>query len=133
MTDNANAGASEQEKPSALQVLAGDAERIAKGFVPDVNKLPAIVGALAKQVEQLAGGQLVPLTDELLGIAQEPEPAAAGAGITPDEATALRTQLAEQAEQMKTLQAQIEADRAAAAQIEGAEPSPTSADSEAAK
>jgi len=122
MTDPTNAAASAEEKPSALQVLAGDAERIASTFVPDVNKLPGIVGVLAKQVEQLAGGKLEPLADELLGIAPEQPvetPAAAAPSITSEDAEAMKRQLAEQAETIKALQAQREADVAAAARIEG--------------
>jgi len=122
MTDPTNAAASADEKPSALQVLAGDAERIASTFVPDVNKLPGIVGVLAKQVEQLAGGKLEPLADELLGIAPEQPaetPAAPAPSITSEDAEAMKRQLAEQAETIKALQAQREADVAAAARIEG--------------
>ena len=122
MTDNANAAPSADEKPSALQVIAGDAEKIAASFVPDVNKLPGIVGVLVKQVEQLAGGQLVPLADELLGIAPEqpPEaPAASAPAITSEQATTMQQQLAEQAELIKTLQAERWADREAPAKIEG--------------
>lgn len=122
MTDNANAAPSADEKPSALQVIAGDAEKIAASFVPDVHKLPGIVGVLVKRVEQLAGGQLVPLADELLGIAPEqpPEaPAASAPAITSEQATTMQQQLAEQAELIKTLQAERQADREAAAKIEG--------------
>lgn len=120
MLNAQTADTSADEKPSALQVIAGDAEKIAATFVPDVNKLPHIVGALIMQVEQLAGGRLEGLADELL--APKPpadEPADASSGITTEQAAQLQQQLAEQAETIKQLQ-QAQQAAAAAAPSEGA-------------
>jgi hypothetical protein len=120
MTNDPNADAPEAEKPSALQVLADDAERIVSSLVPDVHKLPGIVGALAAQVEKLAGGVLEPLADELLGIKPPAPEATQTPGVTAEEGAELKAQLAQQAEVIKELQAQREADRAAADQIKEA-------------
>ncbi|MGH9047727.1 MAG: hypothetical protein ACRDVW_10505 [Acidimicrobiales bacterium] len=134
MSDSTQAAVAEAEKPSALQVIAGDAERILAGFVPDVNKLPKIVGALIKQVEQLAGGKLEPLADEVLGIAAglEQAPEAPAAGISSAEADTLRAQMSEQGEVIKALQAKLAADSAAAPEIDGSGQAPTSGSGEAA-
>jgi hypothetical protein len=105
---NPSTAGSQVEQPSALQVIAGDAERIAAGLIPEVNRLPQVVGALIKQVEKLAGGQLVPLADEALGIAAELEPGAPAPGASQEAVAALQQQLAEQAAVIKELQLQAQ-------------------------
>jgi len=92
-----------------LQVLLDDAERIAPHLIPSVNKLPGIVGALAKQVEQLAGGELHNLEDSVLGV--QPDTTAA-AGV-PD--AQLQAELAESKKAQKALEERMNAIEAAAA------------------
>jgi hypothetical protein len=86
--------------PKALQVLIADAERVAPQLVPDVNKLPALVGVIAQHLEALAGGEITALTDEALGIAPPAPPAdAAASGKTAEE------QLAEAQAKIRELEA----------------------------
>jgi hypothetical protein len=92
-----------------LQVLLDDAERIAPHLIPSVNKLPAVVGALAKQLEQLAGGELHNLADDVLGV--QPDPAAAQAGGDAQ----LQAELAESRKAQQALEARMNAIEAAAA------------------
>lgn len=113
---------------NTLQNLLDDAERIVPQLVPAVNKLPEVVGVLIKQVEQIAGGELKKLEDDVLGIqttaqapAQEPPPltgeaaAAAAAVAAAGQSGAVETELAETKKALALLEerlAQVEKDAA---------------------
>ncbi len=89
---------------NTLQVLVDDAERIVPQLVPSVNKLPEIVGVLAKHLEQLAGKELTSLADDVLGI----QPPAAEQAAAADQQAAPDAQAVELAEAKKELAAMQE-------------------------
>jgi hypothetical protein len=82
---------------SSVAALLDDAEKIAEELCPPVAAVPRVLGVLIKQVEKIAGAQLVPLIEQDLGLT----PPAAPAASTPAE-TAYPAQLA-------ALQAEIDA------------------------
>jgi hypothetical protein len=60
---------------STISTLIGDAEKIAVELTPPSSVLGRVVGALALQVEQLAGKELKPLAADILGAPAAPAPA----------------------------------------------------------